>query len=291
MKIWVCGAQGMLGSHFRRLLMEKKWPFVANDHQQIDITQLESVCQFVKDQAITHIINCAAYTHVDKAESEQEKAYLINAQGPLNLGIAAKRRGAHVLHFSTDYVFNGQGSVPYTEEHACHPINTYGKSKWKGEINLLNENQNSCIIRTSWLFGWPGNNFVEKMLHLMKEKKVLRVVSDQIGRPTYCQDLAEAALDLMEEKGIYHFANACETNWYQFAQEIYKQAKAIDLSLIIELIESITTHDYPTPAKRPAYSTLSTNKIEAKLGKAPRAWQEALADYLALYKHHQDRLP
>lgn len=283
-KIWLCGSLGMLGSHFKRLLALRKISFIANDHKDLDITDLDKVSDFVRTQKITHIINCAAYTQVDKAEQEQREAYLVNAVGPHCLGIAARRHGARVLHFSTDYVFDGKGRAPYSEEHSCSPLGAYGMSKLAGEIKLLDEHQHSCIIRTSWLFGLPGKNFVETMLRLMEERDQLRIVHDQVGRPTYCQDLAEAALELLDEEGIFHFANSLETSWYQFAKEIHRRAEELQFPLKVKVIEPIPTHEYPTPARRPSYSTLSTKKLEEKFGRAPRPWQEALYDYLILFK-------
>ncbi len=287
-KIWVCGASGMLGSHFSRILTRRKVAFVANDYQQVDITRLEDVSEFVCREKVTHIINCAAYTAVDQAEHEQAQAYLINAMGPANLGKVGKRYGASVVHFSTDYVFDGKATFPYKEDHPCSPLGAYGLSKWAGEIKLLDEHPYACIIRTSWLYGLPGKNFVETMLRLMKEKEFLRVVADQMGKPTYCQDLAEAALEISEESGIFHFANAFETNWYLFAKEIYQQANQLGYSLKVQKIEPITTQEYPTPACRPNYSTLSTKKIEQLLRQPPRPWQEALREYLETYKSHYE---
>lgn len=289
-KIWICGASGMLGSHFKRLLTQQKIPFIANDPQKIDITDLDSVSDFVRIQKISHIINCAAYTNVDKAETEQKAAYLVNAVGPHHLGIAGRRHGAYVLHFSTDYVFDGKSRHPYSEEHFCTPASAYGMSKLAGEIKLLDEHKRSCIIRTSWLFGHPGKNFVETMLHLMHEKEQLQIVQDQVGRPTYCQDLAEASLNMLDEEGVFHFANAFETNWFQFAKEIHRQAQDMGFPLKVKSLEPIATHQYPTPAKRPGYSTLSTKKIEALLGKSPRSWQEALTDYLVHLKAYKNSL-
>lgn len=274
----------MLGSHFTRLLKQKKIPFVANDYNELDITQLEPVSEFVRKEKITHVINCAAYTQVDKAETEQKQAYLVNAIGPHNLALAAQQHGARLIHFSTDYVFDGKGKSPYTEEQLCAPIGAYGMSKLAGEIKILDEHKNPCIIRTSWLFGFFGKNFVETMLRLMNEKDQLRIVSDQVGRPTYCQDLAEAALVLLDEEGIFHFANANETSWHKFAVEIYQQAKKLQLPLKVKSIDPILTHEYPTAAQRPPYSTLSTGKFENFSRKSPRPWTEALYDYLLNYK-------
>jgi dTDP-4-dehydrorhamnose reductase len=288
-KIWICGASGMLGSHFKRLLEQRKITFVANGSHDIDITDLDTVSDFVRTQKISHIINCAAYTKVDQAEKEQKQAYLVNAVGPHHLGIAGRRHGARVLHFSTDYVFDGKGRKPYGEEHFCTPIGAYGMSKLAGEIKLLDEHRHACVIRTSWLFGFPGKNFVETMLHLMSEKEQLRVVHDQIGRPTYCQDLAETALELLDEEGVFHFANAFETNWFQFAKEIHRQAQELSFPLKLITLEPILTREYPTLAQRPAYSTLSTKKIEERLGRLPRPWQEALNDYLINLKNYQKK--
>lgn len=279
----------MLGSHFRRLLSGKKIPFAATGRKEMDITDLDNVSDFVRVQKITHVINCAAYTHVDKAEEEQKQAYLANAIGPHNLGIAGRRHGARVLHFSTDYVFDGKGKTPYSEEHPCTPIGAYGMSKLAGEIKLMDEHPHACVIRTSWLFGYPGKNFVDTMLRLMGEKNELKVVSDQVGRPTYCQDLAEAALDLLDEEGLFHYANGFETSWYEFAKEIYRQANELGFPLVMKKIEPVTTKEYPTPAKRPSYSTLSTKKIEGHLGRTVRVWQEALNDYLVQMKKEQKK--
>lgn len=288
-RIWVCGASGMLGSHFTRLLRKKNIPHVANDYQQVDITQLDAVSSFVRAQKVTHIINCAAYTAVDKAETEMKQAYLINATGPHNLAIAARKHGARLIHFSTDYVFDGNGNRPYTEEDMCGPISAYGMSKWAGEVKLLDEHQKSCVIRTSWLYGLPGKNFVETMLRLMSEREQLKIVSDQVGRPTYCQDLVDTVMDLLDEEGIFHFANSSETSWFGFAKEILKQGRELEFPLKIKQIDAIPSSEYPTPAKRPNYSTLSTKKIETLLGKRPREWSLALRDYLEKYKNYQTK--
>lgn len=279
-KIWIPGGTGMLGSHLSRMLMKKNVPYVANDFQTVDITRLEDVSDFVRTEKITHIINCAAYTQVDKAETEEKLAYFVNAIGPHHLAVAARRHGAHLLHLSTDYVFDGKGKKPYDEEHRTAPVNAYGMTKLAGEIKILDELESASIIRTSWLFGFPGKNFVETMIRLMSEKEELKIVADQIGRPTYCEDLAAVCLQMLDSSGIYHFANESETNWHSFALEIEKQAKATGWSFRTKAIQPISTKEYPTPAIRPHYSTLDTKKIEAYLGIRPRKWQDALSDYL-----------
>jgi dTDP-4-dehydrorhamnose reductase len=283
MNIWIVGSKGMLGSHFIRLLDQKKIQHSGTD-LDLDITQLDQVDRFVGSSKITHIINCAAYTQVDKAETDRERAYSVNVIGSQNLGIASHKWNIPIISYSTDYVFDGQAKMAYTEDDRCSPINYYGLSKWLGERALLNETKQACIIRTSWLFGFPGKNFVETMLRLMQEKVSLRIIDDQIGRPTYAQDLAEISLQMLGAQGIYHFANAQPTTWYGFAQEICRQARERDFPLKIETIHPIKTEEYPTPAKRPALSTLSTDKIEKLVGIQPRPWQQALDNYLEIYQ-------
>jgi dTDP-4-dehydrorhamnose reductase len=282
-KWWICGSTGMLGSHFVRTLKQQGISFIATDRNTVDITHPDIVSDFVRINKITHIVNCAAYTNVDGAEREQKTAYDINAKGPHNLAVAARRHGAKwLLHISTDYVFDGKNSnAPYTERDLCSPIGAYGASKLAGEIKLLDEFEHACIVRTSWLFGFPGKNFVNTILRLMKEKETLKIVSDQKGRPTYCQDLVNATLDLTDHKGIFHFSNSFETSWFHFANEIHKQATELGHKLMTKEIQPVTSAEYVTLAKRPAYSTLSTKKIEGALGKFPRPWQEALKDYMA----------
>lgn len=287
-KIWICGASGMLGSHVERLCKERQELYIANDFKEIDITQVDVVSDFVREEKITHIINCAAYTQVDKAEEELEKAYRINALGPHHLGIAGRRHRARVVHFSTDYVFDGNSRKPYDEASFCAPIGAYGLSKFAGEMKLMEEHIDACIIRTSWLFGHPGKNFVQTMLQLMEQKNQLSVVADQFGRPTYCEDLAEVALELLDEEGIFHFANSGETSWHLFAKEIYDQALIKGFPLKECKIDPVSTSHYPTVAKRPAYSVLNTKKIEDFLQHKPRHWKEALTDYLAVYQQSMD---
>lgn len=279
--IWIPGGWGMLGSHFQRLLAKKNIPFLATHSKDVDISREGAVDDLIKQENIKQIINCAAYTQVDKAESEGEAAYGVNAQGPENIGKAAFRHGVSaVIHFSTDYVFDGKGQSPYREDHLCHPIGLYGKSKREGELKLLAAYPKACIIRTSWLYGMPGKNFVETMLRLMEEREELRVVSDQVGCPTYCEDLAEAAWTLLGQPGLFHFSNSGQTSWHAFAREIKQQAQAMGYPLKVQTIHPITTKEYPTPAQRPAYSALDTHKISAILGSKPRVWQEALKEYL-----------
>ncbi len=283
MKIWILGSTGMLGSHFERLLKKNEIDFMGQNSPRIDITDKEALKAFAIQNQITHIINCAAYAQVDKAETEYEKALQVNAIGPENLGLISKELGIKIIHFSTDYVFNGESTSPYEENQPCAPINAYGISKWEGEKRLLKQAPNACVIRISWLYGYPGKNFVDTMLKLMREKETLRVVSDQFGCPTYCQDVAEATLKLLDHSGIFHFSNSYQTSWYHFAKEIYHISRSLGLPLLVKTIEPIESSQYPTPAKRPSYSTLSTQKYENTVQEKPRAWQEALKEYIHQY--------
>lgn len=268
----------------------------------LDIGDDGAVLEFAKSNQFSHIVNCAAYTRVDDAETQTEAAYRVNASGPGNLAIAAARIGASLVHFSTDYVFNGRNSAPYEEDAPGAPEGVYGRTKLEGERLILaqmpmdaSSGPRTHLIRTSWLFGEGGANFVATMLKLMAERETLRVVHDQVGRPTYTADLAQAALCLAginptaqaADSGIYHFANAGETSWYGLAQGILALARDLGFALRAHTIEPVSTAEFPRPAPRPAYSVLSTTRYELATQRMPRSWQDALADYLKNIKTDQ----
>ncbi len=282
MNVWVTGGKGMLGMTLCHLLEAEKIPYVSTG-SEVDITNIEDLHIFIsKHPEVTHIMNCAAYTQVDLAEKEISAAYAINVHGPLNLGTIANEYHLHMIHFSSDYVFDGKGKTPYQENSPCQPLNVYAQTKRAGEIMLFDEHPQACIIRTSWLFGLYGKNFVTTMLNLMKERDTVHVVFDQKGRPTFCDDLCRAAiaLGLADSSGIFHFANEGAVSWYAFALGIAEEAKRLHIPLKVSAIEPIPSVKYPTPAKRPAYSVLNTSKIESVLQYRPRKWKEALSDYL-----------
>ena len=222
--IWLIGNKGMLGSDVERILLEMRKDYIASD-MDVDITNIRELKKYVGAGEIEWIINCAAYTPVDKAEDEPEMAFKVNAEGPLNLAKIAIEKGAKLIHISTDYVFDGEKESPYTEEDTPNPTGIYGKSKLEGEKIIKSLIQNYFILRTAWLYGKNGNNFVRTMLRLLNEKEVIKVVSDQWGSPTYTKDLADVILTIVGNKGdhygIYHFTNEGKTNWYEFAKEIY----------------------------------------------------------------------
>lgn len=282
MKVWIPGGKGMLGTDLATALRGAGHEVVLTD-RELDIAEAAALEPFVVDVKPTHVINCAAHTAVDACESEEAQASRINAEGPARIGEVARRHGLHAVQISTDYVFPGDGHAPYREDDPTGPLSVYGRTKLAGEQAFLEATGGTgAVVRTSWLYGVHGKSFPATMLKLMAEREELKVVADQVGRPTFTLDLAAALVDVAERKlgGIWHFANAGEVSWHGFACAIRDQALARGAALRVQTIHAIPTSAYPTPARRPAWSVLSTAKIEAALGKAPRAWEAALGEYL-----------
>ena len=285
--IWVIGCNGMLGSEVCRELAESGYDFVGSD-RDVDFTDMQSLEAFAKHRPITCIVNCAAYTAVDKAEEEAELAAKLNVVGPQNIGRLSKQLGATVIHISTDYVFDGTGTAPYTEDAPLAPLGIYGKTKADGERALQAETERYYILRTAWLYGWAGKNFVYTMLGAMNSRSSVRVVNDQRGSPTFCGDLAHIILTIATQDsnraipyGIYHVTNEGETTWFEFTAEIKRQGIAQGLITNPDCaVEPCTTAEYPTPAQRPAYSVLSKQKIQAALGIRLPEWRESLGVFL-----------
>jgi dTDP-4-dehydrorhamnose reductase len=285
MKIWLVGARGMLGTALLSRLSRLGVATVTSD-LEVDIADRARVLDFSERERPTLIVNAAAYTRVDDAETHETEAFRANADGPGNLGAAAAALGARVLHFSTDYVFDGQGSAPYREDAPTAPRGVYARSKLEGEQRLLaSRPEGATIVRTSWLFGANGPSFVRTMTALLAQKEELRVVDDQRGRPTYTEDLAEAALAVSGlghaggPPGVYHFANAGAVTWHAFTLAIRDTCVRRGLPVKTERILPVTTAEFPRPAPRPAYSVLDTTRIEQVLGRAPRPFQATLDDY------------
>ena len=277
-KILVTGANGQLGWELAQLKDQfVSFEFIFADRSQIDLSKPASFEKIIEHISPDVIINTAAYTAVDKAESEKELASIINTTAVRELARISKQKGIIFITFSTDYVFNGKANSPYLPNTPLHPVNAYGETKAAGEWSALKENENTIIIRTSWVFSSHGNNFVKTMLRLMKERASLNVVGDQQGRPTYAKDLAIATMKIVVSikegkslKGIFHYANQGETTWFGFAEKI-KEIAQLNCTL-----HSITTEQFPTPAPRPAYSVLDTLKIETDLGITIPHWEHAL---------------
>ncbi|RTR36401.1 dTDP-4-dehydrorhamnose reductase [Robertmurraya yapensis] len=276
MKVLVTGVNGQLGYDVVRKLEEKHYEVVAAGRDQLDIANEENVESYIGEVKPHAIIHCAAYTNVDGAEEDKDTAYRVNGLGTKYLARAAQKVGAKMVFVSTDYVFDGNGDSPYEVDHPTNPLGTYGESKLAGENFLEEHLTRHFIVRTSWVFGINGNNFVKTMLRLGKERGEVGVVHDQVGSPTYTVDLAGFLVELVEseEYGTYHASNSGICSWYEFAVEIFKQA-GLDVK-----VNQLTTEQFPRPAARPQYSVLSTRKVEEKGFTPLRAWKEALAAYL-----------
>lgn len=279
--IWLIGCKGMLGTEIARQLKNSNIDYIGTDID-VDITKLEVLEDFAnKNPKIDWIINCSAYTAVDKAEDDKDFANLLNNIGPKNISSVAKKINAKMIHISTDYVFDGTGTTPYTEDMDVKPIGVYGQTKADGEKSVIDSGCEYYIFRTAWLYGYDGKNFVYTMLKLMESKQELSVVSDQKGTPTFAGDLANCVINTITSKnqipcGIYHCTDLGEITWYDFACEIYKQGKATGKLSNECKINPCSTDEFPTKAKRPAYSVLSKEKIQQALGITLPMWNESL---------------
>ena len=270
-KILVTGANGQLGTELQKLLPNAMFA----DVDVLDITDLEAVKKFVADNQIDTIINCAAYTAVDKAEDDAELAQKINEYGPRNLALS----GAKIIHISTDYVFAGTNHKPYLPEDETNPVSVYGKTKRAGELAVLDNAKVAVIIRTAWLYSTHGNNFIKTMRRLGAERESLNVVADQIGSPTFAGDLAQAIVTILPQmnetnKGIYHYTNEGVCSWYDFATEI------VNLSGLVCKVNPIPSSAYPTKAIRPLYSVLNKEKIKNVFNIEIPHWKESLVKCL-----------
>lgn len=263
-KILVTGANGQLGKELQELAKTTTgYEFVFTPHNELPVDEAIAVNEAVQKIQPGFLVNCAAYTAVDKAETEKEKAFRINGEAPGILAKACKKNNCRFIHISTDYVFSGEGTLPYKETDATGPKGVYGASKLMGEENAMANNPETIIIRTSWVYSQYGHNFVKTMLRLMNEKESISVVNDQQGSPTWAAGLAKAILHLIERihhnrasaSGVYHYCDEGITNWYEFALAI-KEYTGSPCKVL-----AISTAEYPTPAKRPAWSALDTEKI------------------------------
>ena len=282
-RILVAGAHGQLGTelNFLSSLLETH-SFVFVGSNDLNITDAEAVNVFLSKDNYSAVINCAAYTAVDKAESEKEIAFNANATGAGNLAKAAYQANAKFIHFSTDFIFDGTHSVPYLENEKPNPLSVYGGTKLAGEGLVLSNNPDAIIIRTSWVYSSFGNNFVKTILKLCKEREQLNIIFDQIGTPTYARDLAAAVLHIIRKEewkpGIYNYSNEGVVSWYDFAVAIR------DIAGLNTKIYPIETSQYPTPAVRPKYSVLNKKKIKETFGIEIPYWRESLEKCMPLLK-------
>lgn len=278
-KILVTGSNGQLGNELRELANNAPFDFIFTDIAELDITDSNAVTALFAQEHFDFAINCAAYTNVNKAESDEDVAKKINALAPENLAKACKTYQCKFIHISTDYVFDGSHCQPYSEDEDVCPQSAYGRTKLDGEQRVLAAHDMSIIIRTTWLYSTYGNNFVKTMIHYGKEKDSLNVVFDQVGTPTYAGDLAQAIITIITKvtqgekafvPGIYHFSNEGVCSWYDFTKEIHAIA---GISCQVNPIE---TKDYPTPATRPFYSVLNKAKIKNTFGVTVPYWKDSL---------------
>jgi dTDP-4-dehydrorhamnose reductase len=281
--IWLIGCGGMLGKEFAEVLNAKGLKF-EKTHRDLDITDRQAVMSYVSGKDFKWIINCAAYTAVDKAESEESAALKLNSDGAGNLAFVAKEIGAKLIHFSTDYVFGGDSAEPYKETDPTAPVSAYGRTKLAGEQAIEAVLGNYFIFRISWLYGFHGNNFVRTMLRLMGERDSLGVVADQKGSPTYTLTLAENVATLIasdsDSFGIYHYSDEGVISWYDFAVKVYALGKKYGILVKQTDVKPISTSDYSTPAKRPAWSAFDKTKVKSLGLFSMNGWEENLENYI-----------
>lgn len=288
MKIITFGSKGQLGHELVKQGNRFGFEILPFDLPEIDITDSLQVEHLVSTTPATLVVNAAAYTNVDRAETEKTLALAVNRDGPENIAQSCEKKNIPLIHISTDYVFNGETKHPYTEADQVSPLGVYGHSKSEGEKKIRLQIKRHIIIRTSWLYGVYGHNFVKTMLELAEKNSILKVVSDQFGSPTSAADLAETVLaigrqiqnSIKIDWGTYHYCGLGTVTWHLFAEKIFQIAKQYT-PLKIETVEPIKTDEYPTPAKRPMYSVLDCSRIEQKLGIHPKPWENSLHETIA----------
>lgn len=296
--VWVIGNKGMLGTQVCRTLSENKIDFLGTD-SDVSILDYSALEGFAAGKNISFIVNCAAYTAVDKAESDVDFARKLNADGPRNIARLAKKLEVPFIHISTDYVFDGTASSPISEDAPIKPIGVYGVTKAEGEKAIAEETDDFYILRTAWLYGWSGKNFVYTMIRAMNSHDSVKVVNDQKGTPTNCVTLAGVILRIIGKRaegesvpnGIYHVTDLGEITWFDFAKEIF--AQGVERGLVTNRnceVNLCTTEEYPTPAKRPAYSVLDKTKVQRTLGIVLSEWRESLSEFLNSEMFDKERI-
>ena len=289
MRVLITGSNGQLGSEIKELAIKyKKIDFIFKDLPELDICNFEALQAFILDNNINAVINCAAYTAVDKAEEDAEIAEQVNSKGVINLVNALQTVNGKLIHISTDYVFDGDHFLPYKETDPVNPIGVYGETKRAGELAVINSDMDSIVIRTSWLYSSYGNNFVKTMLRLGNEKENLGVIFDQVGTPTYARDLAKTCLDILcgdssvdisKNGNLYHYSNEGVASWYDFAISI------MELGGENCKVNPIQTKDYPALAKRPQYSVLNKSEIKIDFKIEIPYWRDSLKDCIEKIKN------
>lgn len=282
MRLLLTGAKGQVGSEIVKLCAQEKINLIPLNHHQCDIADLDDVENNLKQYQPDMLINAAAYTAVDRAETESDKAYAVNTQGAANLAAICAELSIPLIHISTDYIFDGNNSKPYIEEDNAAPNGVYATSKWQGEQAVREICKKHIIVRVSWVFGAEGHNFVKTILRLAQEREELKIVADQFGCPTYAAHIAQTLINIakqinpeFKQWGTFHYCDLPETNWHNFAEAIVKIAREKYL-LRVKNVAPITTAEYPTPVKRPAYSVLDCQKIDKIFGIKQQNWLTGL---------------
>ncbi len=285
-KLWIIGKRGLLARAFQRVCRAKGVDFIATSRKEVDVRDRYAVEAQFATLNVTHVVNCSGYTSLDQAESESEAAHALNVTAVELLGRLAAEHKKKMVHFSTDCIFDGEQENGYLETALPRPISLYGKTKRKGEEKLLEHCPHACIIRTSWLFGKEGVNFVTTMQQRMRSEREVRVVADQIGRPTFCDDLVEAALRLINAEGVFHFANRGKVSRYEWACAIHEALKGKE-ELACREVVPMMSRDLPKKGKRPRHAVLETEKYEKQMALCPRHWKQPLIECLSMDVHAQ----
>lgn len=277
MKVLVTGVKGQLGYDVVRELQSRGHEAIGVDIEEMDITDETAVSRVMEETAPEAVIHCSAFTAVDRAEEEQELCYKVNVQGTENIAKMCQKLGCKMLYLSTDYIFSGEGQRPWEPEDTPSPLNSYGQSKYQGEVALRQYVDKYFIVRISWVFGINGNNFIKTMLRLGKEKGAVKVVDDQIGSPTYTFDLAKLLVDMIETEqyGAYHATNEGICSWYEFAKEIFQEANMKEVT-----VTPVSSEEFPVKAKRPKNSRMSKEKLVQNGFSLLPSWQDAVKRYI-----------
>lgn len=286
MKVLITGGSGQLGTELRQLLQARGDEVIAPGRDELDLLQPDDLAASILRHRPNWVVNCAAYTQVDRAEDDADSAFRINRDAARALAQTCRQADIHLAHISTDFIFDGRQSTPYDEQAIGNPLGIYGDSKWQGEQAVIAEKPDALVLRIAWVYGCHGNNFVKTMLRLATEREELRVVCDQIGTPGWTHDIADALQQLIAQdaQGIYHFSNEGVASWYDFACAIVEEACALGYALKVRQVTPIASEEFPTPARRPAYSVLDKRKIRPRLDGPIPHWRSSLRRMLTELK-------